>query len=119
LGHYDAMLRRLTRSFSDRRAVMLDAVRREGLTVAGAIEDGGSSLWMRAAPGVSAEELATALHDNNVLIEPGHPFFDTPSQGTSYYRIAYSSIAADRIPEGIARIAACQSRLLAQRLTGA
>jgi len=118
LGHYDAMLRRLTRSFSERRAVMLEAVRAEGLTIAGAIDDGGSSLWMRTPAGLSADDLATALHDDNVLIEPGHPFFDLPEQGAGHYRIAYSSITADRIPEGIARIAARQRRMQTQRLPG-
>lgn len=105
LGHYDAMLRRLTRVFSQRRAVMLAAVRAEGLTIAGATEDGGSSLWMRTPPGVSAAELAQVLRADGVLIEPGGPFFDHPTRGDQYYRIAYSSIIAERIPEGIARIA--------------
>ena len=73
---------------------------------------------MRTPAGLSADDLATALHDDNVLIEPGHPFFDLPEQGAGHYRIAYSSITADRIPEGIARIAARQRRMQAQRLPG-
>jgi len=105
LGHYDAMLRRLTRSYSQRREIMLDAVRKEQLEIAGAVDDGGSSLWMRTPTGVDASELAKALRDENVLIEPGRPFFADPDQGAQFYRIAYSSIIAERIPEGISRIA--------------
>ncbi|MCB1395261.1 MAG: PLP-dependent aminotransferase family protein [Rhodobacter sp.] len=112
LGHYDAMLRRLTRAFAQRRAVMLEAVHAEGLAIAGAAEDGGSSLWMRTPPGVSASDLAAALRDSGVLIEPGTPFFSVPSAGDRFFRIAYSSITADRIPEGIARIAR-QTRAMA------
>lgn len=105
LGHYDAMLKRLMRSFSQRREVMLEAVADHGLTIAGATDAGGSSLWMRTPPGVSATDLARQLHEDSVLIEPGPPFYDDRAQGDHYYRIAYSSITAERIPEGIARIA--------------
>jgi len=105
LGYYDAMLRRLTRSFSQRRSVLLEAAQAEGLTIAGAVDVGGSSLWMRTPEGVSATDLARDLRADSVLIEPGAPFFDDPAQGDGYYRIAYSSITAERIPEGIARIA--------------
>ncbi|WP_417600853.1 PLP-dependent aminotransferase family protein [Pararhodobacter oceanensis] len=105
LGYYDAMLRRLTRSFSQRRAVLLEAAQAEGLTIGGAVDVGGSSLWMRTPQGVSAETLARDLHEDSVLIEPGARFFDRPEEGDRYYRIAYSSITEERIPEGIARIA--------------
>ncbi len=105
LGHYDAMLRRLTRAYASRRAVMLEALRGEGLSVAGATGDGGSSLWMRAPVGVSSIDLAQALQADSVLIEPGWPFFGESQGDGRCYRIAYSSITQDRIPEGIARIA--------------
>lgn len=105
LGHYDVMLRRLSRSYAARRAVMLAAIRAEGLMIAGASEDGGSSLWMRAPDGVSTTALAAALQADGVLIERGLPFFGAPDAPDCYYRIAYSSIASERIPEGISRIA--------------
>jgi GntR family transcriptional regulator/MocR family aminotransferase len=40
-----------------------------------------------------------------VLIEPGAPFFDGIDPPQNYFRIAYSSIPANRIPEGIDHIA--------------
>lgn len=105
LGHYDVMLRRLSQSFAARREVMLAAIRAEGLTLANAEENGGSSLWMRTPEGVSATELTESLRPQGVLIESGLPFFGTPSAPDCFYRIAYSSIPAERIPDGIARIA--------------
>lgn len=114
LGHYDAMLRRLNRAFAERRAVMLNAVREQGLTIAGAAEDGGSSLWMRCPDGVSAARLAALLHEDGVLIEPGGAFFAHPDGVDPFYRIAYSSITSDRIPEGIARIARASRKLARQ-----
>jgi len=105
LGHYDVMLRRLTRSFKARREVMLASIRAEGLIVAGAQDDGGSSLWMRTPDSVSATELTEALKPQGVLIERGLPFFGAANAPDCFYRIAYSSIASERIPEGISRIA--------------
>jgi GntR family transcriptional regulator / MocR family aminotransferase len=105
LGHYDAMLQRLTRSFAARREVMLAAIRAEGLIIAGAQEDGGSSFWMRSPDGILASTLAEALKAESVLIETGLPFFGQPDAPDCFYRIAYSSIPAERIPEGIAKIA--------------
>lgn len=105
LGHYDALLRRLGRAFEMRRKVMLEAVRAEGLGIAGVADTGGSSLWMRTPDGVDAMTLALALRDDSVLIEPGSAFFHQPTPEQNHYRIAYSSITSERIPEGISRIA--------------
>lgn len=106
LGHYDALLRRLTRAYAARRAVMLAAIRTHALSIAGAAEAGGSAVWMQTPPGVSASALALALRIDGVLIEEGRPFFGLPDPPDRFYRIACSSIPADLIPEGIARIAA-------------
>lgn len=105
LGHYDVMLRRLSRSFAARRDVMLAAIGAEGLMIANAVENGGSSIWMRAPDGVSATALTEALKPQGVLIERGLPFFGATNAPDNFYRIAYSSIASERIPEGISRIA--------------
>jgi GntR family transcriptional regulator / MocR family aminotransferase len=106
LGHYDALVRRLTRAFAARRAVMLREIRAHGLTIAGAAEGGGSSFWMQTPDGVGAGALARVLRADGVLIEDGGAFFGLPGAPDRYFRIACSSIPADLIPEGIARIAA-------------
>lgn len=59
---------------------------------------------MRAADGVDTEVLAMALRGEGVLIEPGRAFLAGAGPG-NFYRLAYSSIAPARIPEGVARIA--------------
>lgn len=105
LGHYDALLHRIGDAFRARRAAMLDAIAQYGLEVDSPGEKGGSSLWMRAPAGIDTEELAMALRAESVLIEPGRPFFGTAGAPRNFYRIAFSSIAASRIPEGISRIA--------------
>jgi GntR family transcriptional regulator/MocR family aminotransferase len=109
LGHYDAMVNRMRGAFKRRRQVMEEAIAAHGLTVAGQGGFGGSSYWMRAA--VDTEALAAELRAEGVLIEPGRAFFDPARADLRHYRLGYGSIAAAKIPEGIARIAAAERRL--------
>jgi GntR family transcriptional regulator/MocR family aminotransferase len=105
LGHYDALIRRIREALKTRRAVMQDAIDQSGLTVAGKGAFGGSSFWMRANTTVDTETLAAELKSEGVLIEPGHPFFAEDTPPKNFYRLGYSSIPSERIPEGVARIA--------------
>ena len=105
LGHYDALVRRMSRAYHERRNVLEDALATHGLKVAGQGTYGGSSIWMQAPDGVDTTQLAHMLKDKGVLIEPGAPFFDGPNPPICYFRLAYSSIPTARIPEGVALIA--------------
>ncbi|MEM9796468.1 MAG: PLP-dependent aminotransferase family protein [Pseudomonadota bacterium] len=104
-GHYDAQVRKMTRAYAERRAVTETAIRANGLRIAGASSTGGSSFWMAAPQGVASADLATRLRARQVLIEPAAAFYGTETDDGANYRLAYSSIAADDIPEGIRRIA--------------
>ena len=104
LGHYDAQMNRMRAAYGERRAAMEAAIAAHGLTPAG--QGGGSSFWMAMPAGRASAPLAQELRLHDVLIEPGAPFFARPEDGAGFYRLAYSSIPAERIPEGIARIAA-------------
>lgn len=110
-GHYDALINRMRVAFRRRRQVMEESIAEQGLTVAGQGGFGGSSIWMRAPDGTDTEVLAARLRANGVLIEPGRPFFHPARADHQHYRLAYSSIAPSRIPEGMARIAAAQGRM--------
>ncbi len=109
LGHYDALINRMRTAYRRRRQVMEEAIQINGLTVAGQGGFGGSSFWMRA--GVDTERLAATLRGQGVLIEPGRAFFDPARPDGTHYRLGYSSITPNRIPEGIARIAAAVRQL--------
>jgi len=109
LGHYDALIKRTARALSTRRQVMTEAIQSNGLTIAGEGK-GGSSFWMRAPEGVDTVTLTEALKEDGVLIEPGSAFFPGPERPKEFYRLAYSSIPKDRIPEGITRIARAVGR---------
>ncbi|MGR3802682.1 MocR-like pyridoxine biosynthesis transcription factor PdxR [Marinibacterium profundimaris] len=105
LGHYDAQIRRMAQVLQQRRKVMETAIAEHGLTVAGRGAFGGSAFWMQAAQDRDTDALARDLRAEGVLIEPGAPFFHAAHRPQNFYRLAYSSIPATRIPEGIARIA--------------
>ena len=105
LGHYDALIRRTGHALHDRRTVIERSIAEAGLTVAGHGAFGGSSIWMQAPPEIDATELAAELAEKSVLIEPGAPFFMDPQGSRHFYRLAYSSIPASRIPGGISLIA--------------
>jgi GntR family transcriptional regulator/MocR family aminotransferase len=104
LGHYDALINRMRAAYKRRRQVMEEAIRDNGLEVAGQGGFGGSSFWMKAPEPVDTETLAERLRSDGVLIEAGRAFFDPARAPRNYYRLGYSSIGPAKIPEGIARI---------------
>ncbi|WP_220749557.1 MULTISPECIES: PLP-dependent aminotransferase family protein [Jannaschia] len=113
-GHYDAQVHKISRAYRERRSVVEAGLQAEGLTIAGSTKFGGSSLWMKTPGDVSARVLANRLRAQQVLIEPGGPFFDDGDDPGTFYRLAYSSISVADIPEGIKRIGT-ESAALADR----
>ena len=104
LGHYDALVRRMARTYHKRRQVLDAALNDLGIKVAGKGAYGGSSVWVEAPDGVDAGALAKALQSDGVLIEPGSPFFAGANPPRQFFRLAYSSIPTERIPKGVALI---------------
>ena len=111
LGHYDAQINRMRASFKERRAIMRAAIEAEGLVALRGGTSGGTSFWIQAPGGVDSTVLAQSLRREDVLIEPGDPFFAEAGAGAGSYRLAYSSIPTARIAEGVRRIAKMQAEL--------
>lgn len=103
-GHYDAMVKQMRDIFHKRRNVMAEALATTGLSIQGSASFGGSSFWVKAPEHIDTAQLAIILRAQGVLVEPGSPFFADRDAPNNYMRIAYSSIMASKIPEGIARI---------------
>lgn len=106
LGHYDSHITRLRAALKTRRAVLTEALAGTSLTIAGADAVGGSALWVAAPEGTDSAVLAAAAAARSVLIEPGAVFFERPPDPCRYFRLGYSSIAAQDIPDGIAQLRA-------------
>lgn len=106
LGHYDAVIHRMRIEYQRRHEVMAAALEREGLNVAGAADFGGSSFWIEGPEGLDSTALMHELRNDGVLIESGAPFFAHDDNPCRYFRMAYSSIPAGKIAQGVARAAA-------------
>ncbi|MFQ5624349.1 MAG: PLP-dependent aminotransferase family protein [Paracoccaceae bacterium] len=105
LGHYDALVRRMREAFQKRREAMARAIDRYGLSPVHRSVFGGTSFWMEAPAGTDTADLAETLKRDGVLIEPGTAFFHGENPPRNFYRLAYSSIPAERIDAGVALIA--------------
>lgn len=103
-GHYDVLVRRIHRVYRERWQVMAEALERFLPGWARAPGFGGSSFWLTGPEWLDAEELAARAMEAGVLIEPGVPFFADPAAGRRCFRLGFSSIPAERIPEGIRRL---------------
>lgn len=104
-GHYDSVVRRMRDEYERRHEIMATALRREGLKVAGSSAFGGTCFWIEGPQGLDSDRLAEALQADGVLIETGSPFFPKDEGPCRFFRMAYSSIPAAQIGEGVARTA--------------
>lgn len=102
LGHYDAVIRRMRTEYARRHETMEAALKREGMTIAGASSFGGTSFWIEGPEGTDADQLAQELRADGVIIESGSPFFPGPQRPCRFFRMAFSSIPENKIAEGVA-----------------
>lgn len=105
LGHYGSQMRKLKRSYAERRAVMASALQSHGLVESSASQFGGTSFWIRGPEDLDADEMTKRLTEKSVLVDTGTPFFSRKDAPKNYFRIAYSSIPVGKIDQGIAIIA--------------
>ncbi|MEO1773333.1 MAG: PLP-dependent aminotransferase family protein [Pseudomonadota bacterium] len=109
LGHYDAQVNRMAQTFRQRRKVMEGALQEHALDRARPARFGASSAWLQMPAGTDTAALARRLRQDGVLVEPGGVFFQNGARAGErdrrHLRLAYSSIAAESIPEGVSRIA--------------
>ncbi len=104
LGYYDAFNRRLAGAYRERAAVMEQALARHLPGVEHPPVTGGSSFWLKGPPWLDAQSLAADARTERVLIEPGDVHFAGDKPPLNYFRLGFSSIAADAIGEGIRRL---------------
>jgi len=72
---------------------------------------GGTSFWVSGPDWLDSRILARKAIKDEVLIEAGDAFFDDEAPLLNYFRLAYSAISSERIPEGVARLAAVMRAL--------
>ena len=111
LGHYDAQIRRLRRHLAGRRRALQQALDSHRLFSQTASHFGGTSFWVRGPDWLDSRRLAARASEQGVLIEPGDVFFQRDNPPLNHFRLAYSSISEQQIPEGISRLAAAVESL--------
>lgn len=111
LGHHDALIRRLSTAFDERRKRLFEAVGAFMPEWRSTEPAGGSSLWLEGPRGTDARGLAAEAARRNVLIEPGDRFFDRADKPTRFMRLGISSIGLNQIEPGIRELANAAGRV--------
>lgn len=115
MGHYDALLRRLSH-VHEARALAMSAGLARYLPESQAVTiRGGSSCWVQGPPGLDSERLAVAAEQAGVLIEPGGIFFADADPPRHCFRLGFSAIATEKIEPGLRELGAAFDRLRALR----
>ena len=110
LGHHDALVRRLSAAFEERRKRLFAAIGTYLPDWRATDPAGGSSLWLEGPRGAEARFIAEAAARRGVLFEPGDRFFDVQERPTRFMRLGISSIAQQYIEPGVRELAASIER---------
>lgn len=110
LGHHEALVRRLSSAFSDRRRRLSQAVDAFLPEWRAPNAPSGTSVWLEGPNGADTRALAQVAASRGVLIEPGARFFDRPERNERFLRLGISSIALQHIEPGIRELATAAGR---------
>ncbi|MEO9339308.1 PLP-dependent aminotransferase family protein [Mesorhizobium sp. SB112] len=110
LGHHEALVRRLSSAFEERRKRLVHAISAFLPDWQSTDAAGGTSLWLEGPPGTNATGLAEAAAARSVIIEPGDRFFDMKKEPSRFMRLGISSIALQHIEPGIRELATAAGR---------
>ncbi len=104
LGHHDALLRRVAPVYQRRAKALREALQRHLPECRLQNSPGASSFWVEAPPGVDGRLLAEVALKHGLIIEPGDDFYASHAP-CRYFRMGFSSIAEERIEEGVKLLA--------------
>ncbi len=111
LGHHEALVRRLSAAFSERRRRLVESVSAYLPEWQATQAPGGTSVWLQGPVGADARQIAEDAARRWVVIEPGNRFFDRPENRTRFMRLGISSIALQQIEPGIRELALAAGRM--------
>ena len=110
LGHHEALVRRLSAAFEERRKRLVHAISAFLPEWRATDSAGGTSLWLEGPRGIDARALAAQAAARSVIIEPGDRFFDRTDKPARFMRLGISSIALQHIEPGIRELATAAGR---------
>lgn len=110
LGHHEALARKLSAAFAERRLRLLQAIAAYLPEWRAPMGAGGTSVWLEGPPGVDARVIAQQAAARSVLVEPGDAFFTGERPPLRYLRLGISSISLQHIEPGIRELATAAGR---------
>jgi len=101
----DSHIESLKRTYRERRDVMLDTMGSQmPENIRWTKPGGGFFVWITLPQNIKAADVVDKAKAEGVLILPGDPFFAESPTG-QYLRLAFSYIEADKIKEGVEKLA--------------
>ncbi len=114
LGHHDALVRRLTQAFAQRRRTLINALNAHLPMFAISSGLSGTSLWLTGPTAMDAVTLSENARGRGVLVERGDIFFAANPKPRNVLRLGISSIAEDRIEPGIVELAKAAAEIMTE-----
>ena len=110
LGHYDALIPKLVRTYRERAQILCNALARYLPEAQFTPPRGGSALWVQAPEGTDMRAIRERARAVGVLFDAGDTFYASRYSPLNFFRLGYSSIPAERIEAGVKLLADCIRR---------
>jgi len=105
LGHYDALMMRLCKSFKERRMALRDALNwMRGVPMEISPEVGGTTYWVRTPDDFDVNAFAQVAAQRGILIEPVNHYYANDKHAQNCFRMGVTSLPLERIRPGVTRL---------------
>lgn len=105
LGHYDALMLRLGRTFRERRWELREALNNtRGVPIEISPVVGGTTYWVRCPEDFDVDHLVQEAMKNGILIEPVGHYYANIEKAENCFRVGVTSLPAEKIRPGITRL---------------
>lgn len=105
LGHYDALMSRLARTFDERRMALRDALNfYRSVSIEISPEVGGTTYWVRLPEDFNVEFIASEAERRGILIEPVGHYYANQEQAENCFRMGVTSLPVEKIRPGVAEL---------------
>jgi len=112
MGHHDSLLRKLRESYQKRWEIMGESMNRYLPNSTKTPTFGGTAFWVVGPKELDTKTLESLARKHGILIEPGDIFFMNAEAHKNYFRLGYSSIAENKIDDGLAQLSQLIDTLL-------
>lgn len=105
LGHYDALMMRMARSFQERRTALRDALNYyRSVSLEITPEVGGTTWWVRLPEDFNVDYLASEAEREGILIEPVRHYYADPAKAQNCFRMGVTSLPIEQIRPGVLKL---------------